>query len=237
LHSITFGDARPARSLADLASWLPAGLVAADLALVAVHLAMSLTDHRVAFLALDQERNLPTWYSSTKLFLLAQLLGLAGWLTPTTTRRQLLVLLAPAALFLYLSLDEAAWLHERIEQKTAAWVGGDDEGALGRAGYWPLLAGLLLGSIMVVLGTAFARLARPPAIAVRKAGLGAALFLLGAAGIDFLTPLVTDPVAHVLETAAEEGLELLGATLLVWAALDLLATRRGLEVTAPRSRP
>jgi hypothetical protein len=202
---------------AGAASRVAGALLLADALLIAVYLATHLPGYEVDTLSLSHERSIPNWYSSAKLLLLAQLLGFLAWRTPATPRAHL-VLLAPATFFLLLSLDEVDTIHERLEPRTAGWVGGGE----GDAGYWPLLAGSLLASAMAVMGVAYARLVRPPAAAIGKAVLGAVALVGGAAATDFANNVLQDGRGLVLGTALEEGLELVGVTFFIWAVLDMV---------------
>lgn len=199
-------------------------LLALDALLIAAYLATHLPGYGLDILSVALERSIPNWYSSAKLLVLAQLLGYLAWVTPVPAWRTRgwanLVMLAPVAFFLLLSLEEVAALHERLEPRAEALVGGSD-------GYWPVLAGLALAAVMTIAGVAYVRLARPPLAALGKAAAGAVAFVGGAAATDFVNNMLQDGRGLVLGSALEEGLELVGITLLVWAVLEVVAARPG----------
>ncbi len=112
-----------------LAGWAltaPRWLLAIDLALIVFN---ALTDSGMALLNLEQEANVPTWYSSGKLLVLS-VLSLVFAAAAGDARRPGPVALwgMTAALFLGLSMDETATLHEHA----ARWVMQGEWGALVR---------------------------------------------------------------------------------------------------------
>ena len=195
-------------------------LLAADLALVAAHLVLQLAGFSITLLALPAEQSLPNWYSTAKLLDLAQLLAFLAWAVPVATRRARCVLLAPVALFLLLSLEETISIHERlVNDLLVPLLGGS-----GRGAYWSLLLGLPLAAAMIAVGVAYGRLVRPSPSTLAKAAAGAAIFLAGAVAADILADFLAEgTTARVLAATGEEGGELVGTTLLIWAALDLVA--------------
>ena len=212
---------RPGLTLARgrLVSLIVGALLATDLALIAAHLILQLAGFPVHLLTLSAEQSLPNWYSTAKLLDLAQLLAFLAWAISAATRRARCVLLAPVALFLLLSLEEAVSVHERFERLVVPLLGGSGGG--GRV--WSLLLGLPLAAAMAAGGVAYGRLVRPSPPTLAKAAAGAAVFLAGAVAADILADfLAKGTTARVLAATGEEGGELVGTTLLIWAALDLV---------------
>ena len=203
-----------------LAPLVVGALLATDLALIAAHLVLQLAGFSITVLTLPAEQSLPNWYSTAKLLVLAQLLAFLAWAVPAATRRARGVLLAPVALFLLLSLEETISIHERlVNELLVPLLGGS-----GRGGYWTLLLGLPLAAAMVGAGVAYGRLVRPSPSTVAKAAAGAAVFLAGAVAADILADFLAEGTkARALAATGEEGGELVGSTLLIWAALDLVA--------------
>ena len=62
---------------------------------------------------------------------------------------------------------------------------------------------------------------RSPFAVAAKAAAGAAIFLLGAIGTEILIGGTGDHTVRVLPAIVEEGGELVGISLLLWATLDL----------------
>ena len=169
----------------------------------------------------NSESNVPTWFSSLLLFGDAFLAGLVAAIVRRAGGRDARHWAGLAALLSLLSLDETAALHERLQIPAAALLGGPSGGLLHFA--W-VLPGALLA---LVVGTAFvgfvARLPGPTRRLVVAAG---AVYLGAAAGLESVSGVVLeahgDRAAYLLVTAAEEGLEMAGGVLLLYAFLRLL---------------
>lgn len=175
-----------------------------------------------------REGNITTWYSA--LLLSAVALGLAahavllrgagaGWRAYA----------ALAAIALLLSADEAASMHEQLNRLAEFLEVG---------GTWTF-AWVVLGIPLVVID----RRMRNRLI------VAGAIFLAGALGFEVLGGMIVtggavtsnpfDVVAYQAVQLLEEGLEVAGALLALWATLDALDVRvgdRGLSITS-RARP
>lgn len=159
----------------------------------------------------DEENNVPTWFSSMLLLLVA--LGLHDAAQQAVRFRGRLHVMAAG--FVVLSLDETAQLHEMGNRAVALAAGLPDDQPL-----W-----LLPAAILVVAALWYAvpvwRSLGPPAR--RLWSIGAASFVAGAIGVELIAapywPLeasgfVEDPGARFVYAALvslEEGLEMLGA--------------------------
>src|SRR5688500_17465893 len=103
-------------------------LFAADLMLAALYVAtLEISRYRTLHFTarlfdLDREANLPVWFSSMQLFGAAVLSGVFAWCFVSRRDRRSWVLLLPPALFLFLSLDEVATIHEWLGNKFEAAV-------------------------------------------------------------------------------------------------------------------
>lgn len=103
-------------ALARWATGAPRLVLGVDLGFILFN---ALTSSSVGVMNLEQEGNIPTWYSSAKLLVLAVLaLVFAAAAVDRHRSGRVALWLMTAALFAGLSLDEAATLHER----TARWV-------------------------------------------------------------------------------------------------------------------
>lgn len=168
------------------------------------------------FFSLSYEQNLPTWYASAALLLVARALAdVLGRLSPTRTPRALRLGFHVLALgFVYLSLDEAAELHEHA---ASLYVG---HGALYFG--WVVPASILVAG----LGLAFVPFLRALPAEPRRAFLIAGgVYVLGAVGMELPLGAYTEQygdqnLGYGLLDAVEESLELLGI------ALFLVALRR-----------
>lgn len=172
----------------------------------------------------DQESNFPAWFSSMLLAgaAVATALAAADARRRAPFARHWAVL---AVVFTYLSLDEAAVIHERIGSLLRERY--DLSGLLHYAGIIPALA------LVAVVAPAYIRFVAHLEPTVRRMVLGAAaLYVGGAAGVEALTGWWVDahrgPRTIPLELVAtvEENLEMLGAILFLTAVLVHLRQRQ-----------
>jgi hypothetical protein len=156
-----------------------------------------------AFLALDAERNLPTWFSAS-LFALAG----ASWLVLAAfLARGRRFRVAIGALMLALSLDEAAEIHDRVEDLADFRVAV--------LGWEPVLAVAVIFLFVQV---------------IRRSGPRARVLLtcgVGALGLAQFTSALNGTVdffyaGEVALSISEEWLEMLTATFLLGGAIDAL---------------
>lgn len=188
-------------------------------------------------LDMDGEFNVPAWYSTVKLFLVGHLLSnfaVAAWGLASALGR--VVLVAAPLVFFFLSYDEATMFHEKVlfyvEQRF------DPSGSLG-GGLWEAL--LMLSAALVVfilLGRAAWPWVRGKPRVWRRFLAGVVLFVVSAGVFDHLKALAPEDLYWVpIATAIEECGELIAATILVWASLELLAAHRVGVVPSPRREP
>lgn len=182
-------------------------VLALALVLVAVHLGLYIYHYQVEELPwllrqlfdLDEENNIPTWYSSFLLLNNAFFLYLYSTQKDVVKRGYWGLL---AAGFLLLALDEVAGLHETLN--TAIEMN------------WAILGGigvLFLGVLFVPF-----LLAIPKRLALMFM-LSGLLYVSGAILIELLgEDLDSDSLIYALTVSLEEGLELIGA----WLFLNVL---------------
>jgi hypothetical protein len=172
----------------------------------------------------NSERNVPTWFSSMLLIGCAVLAGLLAVLLRRAGGRDAGHWAALAAVLSLLSLDEVAGLHERLGGPAAEVLGDATRGALHFA--W-VVPGVVLA---LVVGLAFARfVVRLPPGTRRLVVAAAAMYLTGAVALEAVGGIVLEAQGHragyLLVTAAEEGLEMAGSVLLLYAGMCLLRLR------------
>ncbi|MBC7896352.1 MAG: hypothetical protein H7066_13130 [Cytophagaceae bacterium] len=172
---------------------------------------------------LDDEANFPSWYSSVQWAVVAALMGFAVYRLHKRGAKAALPLFILAAIFLGLSLDEIAQLHEKLSIGVSGKV-GSGQGALKTL--WLPALGIPL---LIVLGVAASRAKvafdEAPG-SLKSLVIGLVIFAFGAFGIEPITSLV-------LHTSGpgfvwlEETMEMLGVTFLLWSAFAL-AQREGI---------
>lgn len=183
---------------------------------------------------LDRESNVPTWASSSLLLLAAFELFSVSRTTHEHARRFRSRWTLLGLLFILLSMDESARLHERLG---ITLLGASDEET------HPLLRNrwvLVYGAVLVPLAMIYLRfvLALP-----RRTGflfvLAGFIYVGGALGLEFAESLAQGPgerdadlVMFVL-TTAQETAEMLGVVVLIYATSDYQLRGSGVGIEHP----
>ena len=178
---------------------------------------------------LNAEANLPTWYASAQLLLVGLLLGVFARARADRRRPAASAgLVVAAALFVGMSADEVACLHENVGGKLVHYLKARSHGsAVTLAAFWAAVLVPFLAVVACVARAGWSHWRRRPAFALRF-GLGLAVYLACAAGTElaWMAAFGTDPSAAPVEVFAEEVGEMIGVTLMAWAAWDLLVAER-----------
>lgn len=164
----------------------------------------------------DEENNIPTWFSSANLMLTAAitlLLTTEKWRQRDRWRRHWMLL---GWGFLLLSLDEMAGLHESLNVVTEA--------------SWAVYALPLIALLAIIF---FRFLFFLPARTALLFVLSGLIFLGGAVGVELYTEpyLLNDELntlAYNLWTPVEEGMEMFGVILFQYALLEYMTHDKGL---------
>jgi hypothetical protein len=215
------------------------GLVLIELVMVGLYLTEALgfvqSDTVHVMFGLDRERNIPAWFSATQLALIGVAWALLAARAPQAYRPRRLFFTALALGFLFFSMDEAVsfheWLGPILKRFNAPTVGGH--------GNWiPVYGALCVAGVLIFIGDA-RRLWRWSPADFKLAALGALIFVTGAVGMEivaykFLRGKHELPIYSV-EVAAEEFLEMLGASVMLIAVLRFAAAGKPDEVASPRA--
>lgn len=189
------------------------------------------------FIDLNAEANLPTWYSSTKLFLIAVLLFVFGFGELGTTKRRKWVLLSAAVLFSILSLDETARIHEWLSHQIipVLFSSGNQASLLfPKTGIVMFFAVPVFLGVIFLIGRSARELLRDRGPLVTKYVLGIVIFVGSAGGIEIVYNFVSEgEIAYFTQVFCEELGEMVGATILLWATWDLLVSH-GLSMSRER---
>lgn len=176
---------------------------------------------------LDLENNIPSWYASSALLLCAFLLGVIGVTTKHEQAPRSRQWLGLAAIFLYLSLDEAASLHEMVSPlgRTLLDHAGVSSGYLHFA--W-VIFGIVAFSIV---GLSYLRFLRAlPRATEQLFVIAGLLYVAGALGVEMFGGKVAsqggmDTMFYAVLVAVEEGLEMFGIILFNYALLSYIGQR------------
>ena len=180
-----------------------------------VHTAPAPWDNLQIWFDLGAEGTVPAWFSSGQFLLVGLALLAAAALRRGVSPSEMRLLLVAGLGFIFLSADEAAMIHERITRYFRTYE------ALprfaGNRGVWVFVygaIGLVLFAVFIRSIAGFVR--RLPRQSLLMAS-GFTIIVLGAVGLEVLYfyDLWTGPA----QTAAEESLEMVGASLILTGAV------------------
>lgn len=176
---------------------------------------------------LDNEGNIPTWFSSILLSFAGLTLLVAGYLTRQTNRPNWLNWVVLGLIFLGLSLDEYIGFHERAVNPLNAIIGED---VLTRT--WIIPAGIFVAVLGLLYLRFFFNLSRKYQVIFAVAGI---CYLMGAMGIELLggnyteslmqqladrTVDVSYNIPYLILANLEEFMEMSGVVILIYGVLD-----------------
>ncbi len=182
------------------------------------------------YVDLDIEKNIPSLYSGFALFF-SSILFFCIFSLEEKQERKRRYWLGLAVVFLFLSLDEAFVLHERLSDYTAEYI--KSTGILEATGllYFPWI--IPYSILMIILGLLYFRfiLSLPRRTTILLI-LSAIIFLSGAAGFDMLGGREADlhgyyTITYIVLFTIEEFLEMIGVVLLIYTLLDYIKQRFG----------
>lgn len=177
--------------------------------------------HALQRLNMDYEISLPTWYSQITIFVAAILLAAVGAIKKRQKARTI-GWNSLAVVFVYLSVDEGASLHELLVQPTRDYL-NIQGGFLLSAWVVPFMA--LVALFIVVYIWFWIKLPRRTRLLT---AIAAITFVGGAMGMEMIGAEVytrTDGIfsyESVVHAAIEETLEMAGIAVLIYALLDYI---------------
>lgn len=192
------------------------------------------------FVDLDAESSLPTWYASMQWFCAAGLFGLLAFYAWRRHLRGGLHVGLLGLAFLAFSIDEIVQLHEWLGEESDVLLPGATRSAtaFSATGIWPFVVGIpvlaLLAFILLRMRLLFVPRARR---ALRLLITGIVIMFTGALMVELAANLVEAPDsgAGLLQVMAEEFLEMLGVSFIVWSGYEGLRAH-GVELLLPTTR-
>lgn len=171
----------------------------------------------VPMFQVSEEANVPTWFSSALLLIAAGLLAVIARSTASAGRRYARHWAVLAVVFVLLSLDETAQIHDLVDDRL--------QGALHPTGVlfyaWVVPAGVFVAALAV----AYARFVFSlPRHTRRLVVLAAVLYVAGAIGMEMVAALhdqtagYENPVTAAL-TTVEEAMEMFGLVVFIHALM------------------
>lgn len=174
---------------------------------------------------LSGEANLPAWYSSTQLFLIAVLLAAFTYEKFEKADRGSWILLFVPTVFFLLSLDEIAQIHEWVGLRSDVLLpfGDRKSSVFPRTGIWMFLIGPPFLGLMLFLWSRVKQYVQGRPDVSRKFVVGFIVFLASATFGDLMGNFtVGNEIANIFWNVSEETGEMLGVTIILWATYDLL---------------
>lgn len=189
------------------------------------------------FFDVDQEGNLPTFYSAGSLFICAFLLAIVAFYVKSEQKSFFTHWCLSSIIFLVAAWDEATQLHERfISSKYTSYiwsvfkVNSQDVGF----GQWTIVYIPLVIALSLYFLKFFRSLPKYEKGLILISGF---LFMTGAIGVELIASLIwaageysRDSFAYAIVAALEEGLEKLGVATFIYALLFHISVSFG-EVT------
>ena len=206
-------------------------LLICDIILVLLYLGNHFVDYPFSwfteFIDLDNENNLPAWYSSIQIFLLAITSGM--YLRNLSGKEQKLNKLAwiVPLIFVVMSLDEIAMIHEEFGEMTDFLLaGGTRRNTVFRVtGIWMFIVGIPFFALMLgIILHLKSRIGNIPG-GINKFILGLVVYVVSAVGIEILSNYFRRGAGYLTQVILEEFGEMLGVTIVLWGIIELLNTQ------------
>ena len=200
-----------------------------DLAYIFTHLVVPFSFESSDLWNLDSEGSISSWYSVLKYLGVSCLAAL--FVRRRMTTRSLTVYGLPI-MFLAMGIDEGARLHERIGKYSDMFLPGGSRAniPLHETGIWMFVVGIPFLIIFLWWINRLRQELASYSADILLLVIGMIILLTGALGVELLSNFVYD-AAWKLTVAVEEGLEMLGLTVMCWAVCNMLKRQRllGLE--------
>jgi uncharacterized membrane protein YhdT len=184
---------------------------------------------------LDGENNIPSWYASSALLLCSAFLWLIWQLRQQQADRDARYWMALSLIFLFLSIDEAASIHETLVYHSVLYL----LPSLDATGYllypWVLAGGAFA---LIVAFSCLRFLFRLPSKTRWRFVLSGLIYVGGAVGLDLLEGEFEyqhegrEQFPYALLVAVEESLEMLGILLFLYSLYEFMtAAHPAFQVT------
>jgi len=170
---------------------------------------------------LDDENNIPTWYSSSALLLCSILLATIAFAKKRDGARYVFHWTVLSIIFLFLSLDEAASVHESINEPLRAAL---DAGPV-LYHTWVILGAAVVLAIVVVYWRFLSDLPSPTRRLFLTAGI---MYVGGALGVELLGGWYSalygkKNIMYVMIATVEEFFEMQGIVVFIYALMSYMS--------------
>jgi len=170
---------------------------------------------------LDDESSISSWYSSIQYFCVFLFAAIFSYQKIKFDKKSLPLIVFPA-LFLLLSIDEATSIHEWLgDQSDVLFSSGTRYGtAFESTGLWMFIVGIPFLVLFLWFIYMLRQHIADNVSSLKKLVLGMIIMLTGALGFEFLSNFAEHTLL-ILFIILEEGLEMVGVTVMLWAAYDM----------------
>ena len=179
----------------------------------------------IALFSIDREHNIPSWYASSTLLLCAVLLATIGLAKKQDGARYVLHWIALSIIFLYVSVDEGAEIHELLTSPLRS--------ALNVSGFLHSAWVIPGAAFVLILALAYLRFLRDlPANTWRLFLLAGCLFVGGALGMELISGRYADSyglenMTYAMLATVEEFFEMLGVVVFLYALMSYVSSQVG----------
>lgn len=172
-------------------------------------------------LNLNSEDSLSTWYSSTQLFCVFILSALFSYYKIKQNNKSLILFIFPI-IFLLMSIDESVQIHEWLgSMSDILFSSGHRKGTyFQKTGIWMFVIGLPFLALFLLFAHSLKQQISDKPSSLKKLVIGMLIMLTGALGFELLSNF-TENTLLVIEVVFEEGLEMIGVTVMLWAVYDM----------------
>ncbi|MGH9373863.1 MAG: hypothetical protein ACRD15_20295, partial [Vicinamibacterales bacterium] len=173
-----------------------------------------------------REANVPTWYSSSTLLACSVLLVSIARAAQSKSAGLVWHWYGLAMLLAYMSMDEAALIHETVQRQLRAGYQPEDA-------FYSVATILFPAFLVLAVGIAYLRfLTRLPRRTMMLFLAAAAIFVSGALLMDFVGELHKNErgeanMTYAMLTGFEEALEMVGVLVFLYGLLDYLESQIG----------
>lgn len=170
---------------------------------------------------LDGESNLASWYSSTQLFCVFILSAFFSYHKMKENGKLSSIILLPLT-FLLMSIDESAQIHEELGILSDVIIpSGSRVGtSFHKTGVWMFVIGLPFFALFLLLLNSIKRQFSGNLQSLKKLIIGMVVLLTGALGFELISNFI-DTKFYQIEVLIEEGLEMTGVTIMLWATYEM----------------
>lgn len=215
-----------------LYSRFPSSVVAffiADVALALLYLINYAVHQPFPFVTklinLNADNNIPNWYSSMQLFVVAYLSGIYAFRLRERTNKGFWLMSTGSLVFVFLSMDEAIKIHEWIGWRLDALILKTDRAntLFPQTGIWMFILGPAFAILIFFLISKLRPYIKRRPGFFRKYATGIVIFIGSACGIEVFANFALTPLLTHLQIFFEELGEMIGVTVILWAVYELLS--------------